>query len=171
MFLFSCITLDYTACFPGPDPEFLPLLKDLQLDTDLDLHLFLDLVRDLLFTKTERGNEKLKWKGKNHHLVYDSSHGCHIFLTPYNIVLVHGLRKQLVLLRGVSEAGPDSRLTPQQDSRSRKTLQLFPEPFTIDPYVGPIRLAASSPMSSVTSPSQCTKSSCRLDSPEPRQCP
>ena len=64
LFLFFCLTLDFPACLPVPDPEFLPLLGDLDLDLDLVLDLFLDLDRDLLFPKEEKGNEKRNSKVK-----------------------------------------------------------------------------------------------------------
>ena len=64
LFLFLCLTLDFPACLPVPDPEFLPLLGDLDLDLDLVLDLFLDLDRDLLFPKEEKGNEKQNSKVK-----------------------------------------------------------------------------------------------------------
>ena len=63
LFLFFCLTLDFPACLPDPDPEFLGLLGDLDLVLDLDLDLFLDLDRDLLFPKQEKGNQKPKKKG------------------------------------------------------------------------------------------------------------
>ena len=47
LFLVFCLALDFPAC--PPDPEFLPLLGDLDLDLYLDLDLSLDLDRDLLF--------------------------------------------------------------------------------------------------------------------------
>ena len=47
LFLVFCLALDFPAC--PPDPEFLPLLGDLDLDVYLDLDLSLDLDRDLLF--------------------------------------------------------------------------------------------------------------------------
>ena len=62
LFLFFCLTLDFPACLPVPDLEFLPLLGDLDLDLVLDL--FLDLDRDLLFPKEEKGNEKQNSKVK-----------------------------------------------------------------------------------------------------------
>lgn len=51
LFLLFSLALDFPACLPDqdPDPEFLPLLGDVNLDLDLDLELFLDLDRDLLF--------------------------------------------------------------------------------------------------------------------------
>ena len=57
LLLFFCLPLDFPACLPVPDPEFLLLLGDLDLDLDLDLFLdrSIDLDLDLLFPRIEKG--------------------------------------------------------------------------------------------------------------------
>ena len=64
LFLLFCLFLDF-PCVPEPDPEFLPLLGDLDLDLDLDLFLdrSIDLDRDLFFPIKGGGNEKPKYQG------------------------------------------------------------------------------------------------------------
>ena len=50
----------------APDPEFLPLLGDLDLVLDLDFLLGLDLDLDLLFPRQRKDENPKNKKGKNH---------------------------------------------------------------------------------------------------------